>query len=64
MWGMGDITGPMFTGGDAACSKGHYEGLESYPRDEEEYRAIILRAEHCKDYLIDKGTDFATVSSG
>ena len=51
MWGMGSTqTGPMFEGGDTRCKKGHYEGLNNYPCDATEYRAIILRAVECKDY--------------
>ena len=52
MWGMGStMTGPMMEGGDAACSKGHYEGkYPIYPEDEEDFRTIILRGQDCQDY--------------
>lgn len=52
MWGMGStMTGPMFDGGDATCSKGHYKDRHPiYPEDESEYREIVLRAQTCPDY--------------
>jgi len=50
MWKMGStMTGPMMTGGDANCRKGH--GAEwGCPGDEEDFRKIILTAAKCKDY--------------
>ena len=53
MWGMGSTqTGPMFEGGDTRCKKNHYAGLDNYPTDEAEYRAIIIRARKCSDYTL------------
>lgn len=50
MWGMGStLTGPMFTGGYAECMKGHFENVYP-PKDEDDYRKIILRGQSCKDY--------------
>lgn len=50
MWGMGStLTGPMMEGGWAECRKGHYKKLET-PKDEAEYRAVILKGQNCKDY--------------
>lgn len=49
--GMGStLTGPLMEGGDAACQKGHFIGKKNRPRDESDYRAIILRAAECADY--------------
>lgn len=51
MWGMGStMTGPMMEGGDSMCRMGKYAGLNNFPGDESEYRAIILRAVDCDDY--------------
>lgn len=54
MWGMGStLTGPMFEGGDARCRKGHYDkmpDLPTRPSDENDFRAIIIVAQKCKDY--------------
>lgn len=50
MWKIGsDQTGPMFEGGDATCNKGHYKD-NPFPKDQDEYREIILRANKCRDY--------------
>jgi hypothetical protein len=43
-------TGPMFEGGDAACAKGHYKGLNNFPCDEADYRRIIIRGNTCEDW--------------
>jgi hypothetical protein len=49
-WGCGStMTGPMMTGGDAQCAKGHYKD-SPFPDDEAAFRAIILRGENCPDY--------------
>lgn len=53
--GMGSTqTGPMFGGGGAVCSAGHYgtnwKNRLPTPADEEDYRAIILRGQNCPDY--------------
>jgi hypothetical protein len=53
MWGMGStMTGPMFDGGWAKCRKGHYGdyGDLEAPKDESDYRRVILRGMECKDY--------------
>ena len=50
MWGMGStLTGPMFSGGDAACKKGHGASW-CRPENEGEFREIILTARQCPDY--------------
>ncbi len=50
IWGMGStMTGPMMTGGDATCSAGRYADWPQ-PADEEEWRALIVRAENCDAY--------------
>ena len=52
MWGMGStMTGPMFEGGDATCSAGQFKGQwDNRPRDEVQYRRIILRGQSCEHY--------------
>jgi len=53
MWGMGStLTGPMMEGGDALCDEGHFKGkdIPHYPRDEEDFRKIIVVAQTCPDY--------------
>lgn len=48
MWSMGStLTGPMMSGGDAACDKKH---LHEYPGTEADWRRIILTATKCADY--------------
>ena len=50
IWGMGSTqTGPMFSGGDALCDKGHGRDWV-LPDDEEDWRRIIVTAINCKDY--------------
>jgi hypothetical protein len=52
MWGMGStLTGPMMVGGDATCAAGQFEGKwDNRPRDEVDWRQIILRGEDCPKY--------------
>lgn len=60
MWGMGStMTGPMFEGGDGCCNKGHFnfdyiahpkKYISTRPKDEEQFRDLILTGENCQDY--------------
>lgn len=56
MWGMGSTqTGPMFSGGDATCAKGHFEAkkgeyIDVRPDDAAAWRALIFRGANCLDY--------------
>jgi hypothetical protein len=52
MWGMGStLTGPMMEGGDATCAAGQFSGgWSNRPRDESDWRKIILRGEQCQKY--------------
>lgn len=52
-WGMGSTqTGPMYEGGNATCKAGQFKGeWDTWPNDEAEYRAIILRAKDCPEYV-------------
>jgi hypothetical protein len=49
-WGMGStMTGPMMDGGNAMCRAGRYTD-SPFPRDEGDWREIILRGKDCPDY--------------
>ncbi len=51
MWGMGSsMTGPMFEGGDARCNAEKFPGEWGYPRDEEDFRKIIIKGRDCDAY--------------
>ena len=56
MWGMGSTqTGPMMSGGDAQCAKGHFESkgseyIDVRPSDDSEWRKLIFRGAKCPDY--------------
>jgi hypothetical protein len=50
MWGMGsEYTGPMFEGGWAECGRRRFANLEM-PRDESDYRRVILHGVSCPDF--------------
>ena len=47
-WGMGStMTGPMMSGGDAVCAKGHFD---ERPESDDDWRRIILHAVKCPDF--------------
>jgi hypothetical protein len=49
-WGMGStMTGPMMEGGDATCAAGKFSDWPR-PRDENDWRELILRGEKCDAY--------------
>ena len=50
-WDTGStMTGPMMTGGNAQCGKGHKLNGPRRPENEDDWRTTILTAQDCPDY--------------